>query len=84
MANWLLAHQAQDENDTNFLNLLPWWDHLFSTYRDEPQLGHEAMDLGIDEARTTKDVTLLRLLAMPFLSPKSAPASRTPGVQTQG
>jgi sterol desaturase/sphingolipid hydroxylase (fatty acid hydroxylase superfamily) len=71
------------ETNSNFSNLLPWWDHLFSTYRDEPQLGHESMELGLEEARTAKDVTLWRLLAMPFLSPKSTPAASTPGAQPQ-
>jgi sterol desaturase/sphingolipid hydroxylase (fatty acid hydroxylase superfamily) len=71
------------ENNSNFSNLLPWWDHLFSTYRHEPQLGHESMVLGLEEARTMKDVTLWRLLAMPFLSPKTTAASSTPGPQPQ-
>jgi sterol desaturase/sphingolipid hydroxylase (fatty acid hydroxylase superfamily) len=71
------------ESNSNFSNLFPWWDHLFSTYRYEPQLGHESMTLGLEEVRTTKDVTLWRLLAMPFLSAKSTAASSTPGPQPQ-
>jgi sterol desaturase/sphingolipid hydroxylase (fatty acid hydroxylase superfamily) len=79
-----IHHSAMvHESNSNFSNLLPWWDHLFSTYRHEPQLGHESMALGLEEARTTKDVTLWRLLAMPFLSRKSTPASSTPGPQPQ-
>jgi sterol desaturase/sphingolipid hydroxylase (fatty acid hydroxylase superfamily) len=54
------------ESNSNFTMLLPWWDHLFSTYQRQPLLGHERMELGIAEARTAGDVTLLKLLALPF------------------
>jgi sterol desaturase/sphingolipid hydroxylase (fatty acid hydroxylase superfamily) len=79
-----IHHSAMiDESNRNFSNLLPWWDHLFSTYRQQPQLGHEAMHLGLDEARTTADVTLWKLLAMPFFAPKSSPLSSRPATQPQ-
>jgi sterol desaturase/sphingolipid hydroxylase (fatty acid hydroxylase superfamily) len=54
------------ESNSNFAMLLPWWDHLFSTYQRQPLLGHEGMELGIAEARTAGDVTLLKLLMLPF------------------
>jgi sterol desaturase/sphingolipid hydroxylase (fatty acid hydroxylase superfamily) len=71
------------ESNSNFSNLLPWWDHLFLTYRDAPQLDHQSMHLGLEEARATRDVTLLKLLAMPFVSPRSSPASPSAGTQPQ-
>lgn len=54
------------EGNSNFAMLFPWWDHLFATYRRQPLLGHHAMELGIAEAPTTREVTLLCLLALPF------------------
>jgi sterol desaturase/sphingolipid hydroxylase (fatty acid hydroxylase superfamily) len=54
------------ESNRNFSMLLPWWDHVFSTYAGEPQLGHQRMELGLAEAPSESDVTLWRLLAMPF------------------
>jgi sterol desaturase/sphingolipid hydroxylase (fatty acid hydroxylase superfamily) len=71
------------ESNSNFSNLMPWWDHLFSTYRDQPQLGHESMHLGLEEARTARDVTLWKLLAMPFVPAKRSPASANAGTQPQ-
>ena len=64
------------EGNSNFANLFPWWDHLFSTYCDVPQLGHESMAIGIEEARTQADVTLWKLLAMPFY-PRGTPSGST-------
>jgi sterol desaturase/sphingolipid hydroxylase (fatty acid hydroxylase superfamily) len=57
---------SMTESNRNFANLLPWWDHLFVTYQREPRLGHARMELGITEARATSDVTLLKLLLLPF------------------
>ena len=54
------------ESNCNFAMLFPWWDHLFSTYQCQPLLGHDLMELGIAEARTPSDVTLLKLLVLPF------------------
>jgi sterol desaturase/sphingolipid hydroxylase (fatty acid hydroxylase superfamily) len=71
------------ESNSNFSNLLPWWDHLFLTYRDAPELDHQSMHLGLEEARATRDVTLLKLLAMPFVSPRSSPVSPSAGTQPQ-
>ena len=54
------------ESNRNFAMLLPWWDRLFATYQGDPALGHEGMELGIAEARTSDDVTLLKLFVLPF------------------
>lgn len=62
------VHHSADveESNRNYAALLPCWDHLFATYQHQPRLGHDGMALGIAEAQTTDDVTLLRLLALPF------------------
>lgn len=60
-------HSAQDDEcNANFSMLLPWWDHWFGTYREAPRDGHAQMTLGIAEARAASDVTLPRLLLLPF------------------
>src|SRR5215813_2869430 len=43
------VHHSIDrrETDSNFGFNLPWWDHLFGTYRAQPSLGHARMMLGI-------------------------------------
>ena len=71
------------EINSNFSNLLPWWDHLFATYREEPEAGHELMELGLSEARTPGDVTLWKLLAMPFRVTGSALTPSTPETDPQ-
>jgi sterol desaturase/sphingolipid hydroxylase (fatty acid hydroxylase superfamily) len=54
------------ETDSNFGFSLPWWDHLFATYRAEPAAGHEGMTLGIDRFRDAADLRLDRMLLQPF------------------
>jgi sterol desaturase/sphingolipid hydroxylase (fatty acid hydroxylase superfamily) len=54
------------ETNSNFGFNLPWWDHLFRTYRAEPEDGHEGMALGIAGYRDPRRLHLLRLLAVPF------------------
>jgi len=54
------------ESNRNFANLLPCWDRLFSTYRHEPSLGQQRMVVGLSTVRAVRDVTLWKLLALPF------------------
>jgi len=54
------------ESNRNFSNLLPWWDYVFATYQREPLLGHVRMQLGIADARTATELTLFKLLVLPF------------------
>ncbi len=56
----------RDETDSNFGFNLPWWDHLFGTYRAQPRDGHEAMALGISEFRDPREQRLDRMLVQPF------------------
>ena len=70
------------EGNRNFGNLFTWWDYLFSTYQGEPRHGHDGMDLGIGEARTAADVTVLQLLAMPFRRHHIAVVTASTGERT--
>ena len=56
------------ETNSNFGFSLPWWDHLFGTYRAEPQAGHEAMTIGIAQFRSPRELRLDRMLLQPFRS----------------
>lgn len=55
-----------DESNRNFANLFPWWDRLFSTYRDEATLSQTQMVVGLADARADRDFSLWNLLALPF------------------
>jgi sterol desaturase/sphingolipid hydroxylase (fatty acid hydroxylase superfamily) len=54
------------ETDSNFGFNLPWWDHLFGTYRAEPQAGHDRMTIGLSTFRDPAERRLDRLLTQPF------------------
>ena len=57
------------ETDSNFGFNLPWWDHLFGTYRPEPAAGHDGMTIGLPAFRDTNELRLDRLLTQPFRGP---------------
>ena len=54
------------ESNRNFANILPLWDHVFSTYQREATLGQTQMLLGLADARAKRDFSLWTLLALPF------------------
>ncbi len=54
------------ETNSNFGFNLPWWDRLFGTYRPQPAAGHEAMTIGIEQFRDTRELGLDRMLLQPF------------------
>ena len=54
------------ETDSNFGFNFPWWDRLFGMYRPQPEAGHEAMTLGIDQFRDPMELRLDRMLGQPF------------------
>ncbi len=56
----------KDETNSNFGFNLPWWDRLLGTYRDQPSLGHQHMEIGLRSFRNPDWLTLPRLLALPF------------------
>jgi sterol desaturase/sphingolipid hydroxylase (fatty acid hydroxylase superfamily) len=55
------------EGNNNFGFNLPWWDRLLGTYRDQPAAGHEGMTIGLSQFRDAKCLTLLWMLALPFI-----------------
>lgn len=54
------------ETNSNFGFNLPWWDRLFGTYRAQPQAGHQAMTIGIEQFRDPHELRLDRMLLQPF------------------
>jgi sterol desaturase/sphingolipid hydroxylase (fatty acid hydroxylase superfamily) len=76
------VHHSVDrrETDSNFGFNLPWWDHLFGTYRAQPALGHLRMTLGIDRFRDPRELWLHRMLWQPLRgdAPLTAQQAKTP------
>ncbi|HZL91414.1 MAG TPA: sterol desaturase family protein [Pirellulaceae bacterium] len=55
------------ETNSNFGFNLPWWDFLFRTYRDQPALGHTAMEIGLSHLRDERETERLdRMLLLPL------------------
>jgi sterol desaturase/sphingolipid hydroxylase (fatty acid hydroxylase superfamily) len=54
------------ETNSNFGFNLPWWDRLFGTYRDQPEAGHSAMTIGIEQFRDAREQRLDQMLTQPF------------------
>jgi sterol desaturase/sphingolipid hydroxylase (fatty acid hydroxylase superfamily) len=54
------------ETNSNFGFNVPWWDRLFGTYRAQPQAGHDAMTIGIEQFRASRELWLDRMLLQPF------------------
>ena len=65
------------ETDSNFGFNFPFWDRLFSTYRAQPERGHEAMEIGLADFRGDGPARLGWSLALPFraLANRSSPES---------
>jgi sterol desaturase/sphingolipid hydroxylase (fatty acid hydroxylase superfamily) len=59
------------ETNSNFGFNLPWWDRVLGTYRAQPQDGHEAMTVGIEQFRTLRDLRLDQMLIQPLRGPAS-------------
>ena len=62
------VHHSIDprETNSNFGFNVPWWDRLFGTYRAQPQAGHDAMTIGIEQFRAPRELWLDRMLLQPF------------------
>lgn len=61
-------HHSVDEfeHNRNFGFNFPWWDKLFGTYLEQPKLGQEEMDIGIDGFQDRQSTGLLSLLMQPL------------------
>jgi sterol desaturase/sphingolipid hydroxylase (fatty acid hydroxylase superfamily) len=65
------------ETNSNYGFNLPWWDRLFGTYVAQPARGHGGMTIGLAQFRDPQQLTLLRLLALPFVGdPGRVPINR--------
>jgi len=58
------------ETNSNYGFNLSWWDRLLGTYRQQPQNGHENIELGLAIFRDPKFLNLHWLLIQPFLNSK--------------
>lgn len=62
-----IHHSVQvPETNSNFGFCLSWWDHLFGSYRAQPQAGQEQMAIGLQEFRTDQEQSLTSLLRQPL------------------
>lgn len=70
------VHHSVDPHETNsnYGFNLPWWDRLLGTYVAQPAKGHEAMDIGIEQFRTRRDLWLDRMLIQPLRGPATGHA----------
>jgi sterol desaturase/sphingolipid hydroxylase (fatty acid hydroxylase superfamily) len=70
------------ETNSNLGFNFPWWDRLFGTYRDQPAKGHLEMTIGLDQYKEPQKLTLLWLIALPFVGKLGKyPMTRSPGVE---
>lgn len=54
------------ETDSNYGFNLPVWDRIFGTYVDQPQAGHDAMSIGLNDYRDDRPARLAWSLGLPF------------------
>ncbi len=57
----------QNETDSNYGNIFPFWDKLFKTYRTAPRAGYDGMVIGLNEFRDESYSKLYRILKIPFI-----------------
>ncbi len=53
-------------DNSNFGFNLPWWDHLFGSYRDQPAAGHAGMRIGLRAYSGKICANLIWMLVLPF------------------
>ncbi len=54
------------EHDTNYGFNFSFWDRMFSTYTDQPEMGHEGMAIGLPQWQNDKPTRLDWSLMVPF------------------
>lgn len=63
-----IHHSTEDhETNSNFGFSLSIWDRFFGTYLDQPEKGHEGMEIGIRSFREPRQNTLGWMLVIPFI-----------------
>lgn len=62
------THHSSDPayTNSNYGNVISWWDYLFSTYRSKTNNEQKSMEIGLEYFRSDKDQILDRLLTQPF------------------
>ena len=65
------VHHSSDPREThsNFGFSVPWWDRALGTYRAQPALGHEGMEIGLPLVRARRELWLDRMLLQPLRGP---------------
>lgn len=56
------------EHSKNFGFNFPWWDRLFGSYKDQPELGHDKMEIGISGFRNEESTGLATLILQPLVN----------------
>ncbi|WP_269583375.1 sterol desaturase family protein [Roseibium sp. Sym1] len=56
------------ETDSNYGFYLSIWDRIFGTYTEDPEQGHEAMEIGLGPALTPRAHSFPFSLAIPFVT----------------
>jgi sterol desaturase/sphingolipid hydroxylase (fatty acid hydroxylase superfamily) len=56
----------RQETDSNYGFNFPFWDRLFSTYRSQPERGHDGMEIGLADYRNDRPAQLSWNLMLPF------------------
>ncbi len=60
------------EHNSNFGFNISLWDRLFSSYQDQPELGHKNIEIGLNAfTDSDKPNRLIQLLLMPFKPPNN-------------
>ena len=63
------VHHSIEKNEynRNFGFNLPWWDRIFGTYKAEPKLGQQEMEIGLKDYPIERSVVSLgRMVMLPF------------------
>jgi sterol desaturase/sphingolipid hydroxylase (fatty acid hydroxylase superfamily) len=68
---------VRSETDSNYGFNLPWWDRLFRTYLDQPEFGHDDMQIGLPQWQDERPTKLGWSLSVPFLA-RDEPAQKSP------
>ncbi len=55
------------ETHSNFGFFLSVWDRWFKTYREQPKLGHDNVQIGVPEIQDGKEQRLDKMLRQPFI-----------------
>lgn len=62
-----IHHSAiPDETDSNYGFSISCWDRLFKTYKAEPRLSQNAMDIGLSSFREASELGFMQLILLPF------------------